>query len=1064
MAARPMADMIGKYRVLDRLGRGGMGTVLKAHDPALDRVVALKVISSDIEVTDELRARFFREAQAGARLSHPNIVTVYDLAEADGRLVIVMEFLDGDELRQVIAQRRPLGLDEKLAIMIQICDGLGYAHQRGIVHRDIKPGNILVLRDGRAKILDFGVARIVTAEAGLTRTGRIMGTLRYIAPEQARGRADHRSDIFSVGTVFYELVAYRPAFPGDDPMEILEALRSDDPPLLNEVDSSIPPDLAALIARAMHKDPERRVQDLVEMRQGFDAIRQRVLVTLDLARQHVRSRLDQVRQLQATAADQLGDEADEETLPIPQDGGLATLAAIEQNAANRVARLTALLASAARLQPAFEQGVALLAAGGFEGAIATLEPVVREVPEHARARRALAEARARLEDERRKSLEQAAGRAHQSHDAMDLARAAAEEAEASLFAAVAWQGAQMRSANGEAAMARQDYALATELLDSACELYRQAGADAHEIRRRRAQSDAEDAGRDLAQARDVAVRCDAERSVPAVWRAAVKKEALGNEGLRRQDFVVASASFAEAREHYERAVEIARQERTRQEREVAERARAETERVREIAQQAEAGSHATRTWTTAEQVRAESEALLSQSAYTDATARFTNAASLYKSASEEAPTAVRMVQQRMAETAGARAAERRRLAEEAGAPRDADILWTIAGEAAALGRAAADRGDFLEASVAFERAARGFGEAETAARKATVRRSALAEQADAIELASYPSGVVEQATVAVPLTTTPASSPVYEAPSRQDAAAAARAIIRRTGRRRSRMLSAGAVALGLIALAVGGRWFYTREPTPESTSTPVITKAPAPKAPDTKEAVRDQARDRQKRLDEVRTAAAGAREIASRSGANVVAKEPFDSATRRWNEAESAASEGNVTAAIQNFSDAGRIYRDADRLARERQALRRDAETARERAKRAGADFLAKDRFDTSSARLAEAERLARAQDWAAAARVYADAAGQYAEAERLMRDIDKVRAEAEKTKERREQARLAGAESLARESFDAAAARHVEADRLARGTDVTAAIPVYRDAAQRYADAEKRARETRQN
>src|SRR5262249_43330286 len=149
-----------------------------------------------------------------------------------------------------------------------------------------------------------------------------------------------------------------------------------------------------------------------------------------------------------------------------------------------------------------------------------------------------------------------------------------------------------------------------------------------------------------------------------------------------------------------------------------------TERVRVIAQQAEAGSYATRTWTTAEQVRAESEALLSQSAYIDATARFTDAASLYKSASEDARAAVRMVQRRAAETAGARAAERRRLAEEAGAPREADTLWTIAGEAAALGRAAADRGDFLEASVAFERAARVFGEAETAARKATVRRSA----------------------------------------------------------------------------------------------------------------------------------------------------------------------------------------------------------------------------------------------------------------------------------------------------------------------------------------------------
>src|ERR1041384_3786973 len=132
MASPPAPETIGKYRVLERIGRGGMGTVLKAHDPILDRVVALKVISSDIDVTDELRARFFREAQAGARLSHPNIVTVYDLADVDGRLVIVMEFLDGDELRQIITERRSLGLDEKLGIMIQVCDGLAYAHRHGL--------------------------------------------------------------------------------------------------------------------------------------------------------------------------------------------------------------------------------------------------------------------------------------------------------------------------------------------------------------------------------------------------------------------------------------------------------------------------------------------------------------------------------------------------------------------------------------------------------------------------------------------------------------------------------------------------------------------------------------------------------------------------------------------------------------------------------------------------------------------------------------------------------------------------------------------------------------------
>src|SRR5262245_14847867 len=202
-----MPEKIGKYNIVDRIGRGGMGVVFKAHDPILDRPVALKVISPEIEVTDELRARFYREAQACARLNHPNIVTVYDMGEEEGRLYIVMELLDGEELRRLIVHKTSMAIEDKLSVMIQVCDGLHYAHRQGIVHRDIKPGNILVQRSGQVKILDFGIAQMATKEGGgLTRTGLIMGTLRYISPEQLRGRADHRSDMFSLGSVFYELL------------------------------------------------------------------------------------------------------------------------------------------------------------------------------------------------------------------------------------------------------------------------------------------------------------------------------------------------------------------------------------------------------------------------------------------------------------------------------------------------------------------------------------------------------------------------------------------------------------------------------------------------------------------------------------------------------------------------------------------------------------------------------------------------------------------------------------------------------------------------------------------
>src|SRR5215831_13002877 len=190
-----MVQRIGKYEVIERIGRGGMGTIFKARDPILERAVALKVLSS-LEVTPELRARFFREAQACARLSHPNIVTVYDMGEDDGRLFIVMELLEGVELRRLIADRTPLALEDKLSIMEQVCNGLYYAHQRGIVHRDIKPANIILLSNDQVKLLDFGIAQIENLQGTLTRTGLIMGTLRYMAPEQLRGRADHRTDIF----------------------------------------------------------------------------------------------------------------------------------------------------------------------------------------------------------------------------------------------------------------------------------------------------------------------------------------------------------------------------------------------------------------------------------------------------------------------------------------------------------------------------------------------------------------------------------------------------------------------------------------------------------------------------------------------------------------------------------------------------------------------------------------------------------------------------------------------------------------------------------------------------
>src|SRR5262245_14074724 len=399
-----MIQRLGKYRIVERIRRGGMRTVYKAHDPMLDRTVALKVISGDIDVTDELRARFFREAQACARLSHPNVITVYDMGDEDGHLYIVMEFLEGEELRQVIAQKRNVFLEDKLSMMIEVCDGLDYAHKRGIVHRDIKPGNIYVLRDGHVKLLDFGIARIATAEAGLTRTGLIMGTLRYMSPEQARGRVDHRSDIFSVGAVFYELLAYRHAFTGEDPMEILDRLRSEDPTPLSEVDAAIPGELSEIIARSLKKDPGDRFAELAHMRVELERVRRRLTDEADQLRGRVRSCLDEIRALQRTLTEGIGRSFEDETVPLLDDriraAGLVTL---ERQTTAKAEQLRLLVERADALRPEFERATAALAAGDLDTAEPVLERIVAEMPDHSRAVTALRETREGREAARREA-------------------------------------------------------------------------------------------------------------------------------------------------------------------------------------------------------------------------------------------------------------------------------------------------------------------------------------------------------------------------------------------------------------------------------------------------------------------------------------------------------------------------------------------------------------------------------------------------------------------------------------------------------------------------------------
>jgi serine/threonine protein kinase len=262
----------GRYEILDKLGEGAMGVVYRARDQSLGRVVALKMLSAELSGEEELLQRFQREAEAVGRLSHPNIVTVYDVGDAEGQLYMAMELLEGDDLRSLIERKALISLPDRVRILQKICEGVAYAHSRGVVHRDIKPANILVTLDGRVKLLDFGLARVATRST-ITRQGVILGTPDYMAPEQAMGKGtDRRSDAFSAGAVFYEFLTGTKPFRGKTLHSVLYQIISDEPEPLLTVNPDLPAQLAALVHGMLRKDPEKRYSSLEELGRALQDI------------------------------------------------------------------------------------------------------------------------------------------------------------------------------------------------------------------------------------------------------------------------------------------------------------------------------------------------------------------------------------------------------------------------------------------------------------------------------------------------------------------------------------------------------------------------------------------------------------------------------------------------------------------------------------------------------------------------------------------------------------------------------------------------------------------------
>ena len=255
-----IGDVIAeRYELLELVGTGGMSSVYKAHDQLLERNVALKVLHPHYGEDEEYVERFRREARAVAQLSHPNIVTVIDRGEADGHQFIVFEFIDGENLKELLNRTGPLPVRRAVDLACAVADGLAFAHHQGLVHRDVKPQNVLLNGDGEAKVTDFGIARSLDVEQGVTQTGAVLGTSNYLSPEQASGKpVTAATDVYSLGIVLYELLTNEVPFPGENFVAVAMKHLNEPAPNVLERRPDVPVRLAGAIDRALAKDPAQR--------------------------------------------------------------------------------------------------------------------------------------------------------------------------------------------------------------------------------------------------------------------------------------------------------------------------------------------------------------------------------------------------------------------------------------------------------------------------------------------------------------------------------------------------------------------------------------------------------------------------------------------------------------------------------------------------------------------------------------------------------------------------------------------------------------------------------------
>jgi serine/threonine protein kinase/Flp pilus assembly protein TadD len=270
-----IGQTVSHYKIISKLGEGGMGVVYKAHDTKLKRTVALKFLSPQALGTDNEKARFINEAQAAAALNHPNICTVHEIDETEGQLFIVMEYIEGQNLKGLI-ESGPLELKKARNIGMQIAEGLHEAHRRRIVHRDIKPANIMITEEGRVKIMDFGLAKS-PGRTQLTREGTTVGTVAYMSPEQARGeKVDYRTDIWSLGVVLYEMISGQPPFKGDYEQAVVYLIMNEQPRSIRDHRSGVPFELEQVVTKALVRDPDDRYEQASDILSDLESIKKTI--------------------------------------------------------------------------------------------------------------------------------------------------------------------------------------------------------------------------------------------------------------------------------------------------------------------------------------------------------------------------------------------------------------------------------------------------------------------------------------------------------------------------------------------------------------------------------------------------------------------------------------------------------------------------------------------------------------------------------------------------------------------------------------------------------------------